>query len=73
MRKWFKKIILVGFVVIAFCSCAGVKPYQRAYLNDSEMQFNSKATAQFEDYYQSIREGSTIPGSGKTSDGCGCK
>lgn len=73
MRSWFPKIIMFFFFAMVLCSCAGVKSYQRAYLNDREMQLNTRATVQFEDYYQSIREGSTIPVSGKTSDGCGCK
>ncbi|MFI5135606.1 MAG: DUF4266 domain-containing protein [Chitinophagales bacterium] len=61
------------FCVVAFSNCASVKPYQRAKLNDREMQIEHNAAAQFEDYYQSIREGSTPPESGKTTDGCGCK
>ena len=63
-------VVLCGGSISA---CVSVKPYQRAYINDREMQLNTNATGQFEDYYQSIREGSTIPGNGKTSDGCGCK
>ena len=73
MPNWFQKIIVSFFFAMVLCSCASVKSYQRVYLNDHEMQLNTGATVQFEDYYQSIREGSTIPGSGKTSDGCGCK
>lgn len=65
--------MIVALFAVCLSACVSVKPYQRAYINDREMQLSTKATAQFEDYYQSIREGITIPGNGKTSDGCGCK
>jgi hypothetical protein len=68
------KKMLIGFLIaIVFCSCASVKPYQRAYLNDVEMQTGAEAPAQFEIYFESIREGSTPAEGGKTTDGCGCK
>jgi hypothetical protein len=73
MPEWFQKIIAGFFVAIALCSCASVKPYQRAYLNDREMQLDTKPAAQFENYYESIREGSTTAEGGKATDGCGCK
>jgi len=72
MHSLQKKITAL-LCVIAFSSCAGVKPYQRSRLNDHEMEIEHNSTAQFEDYYQSIREGSVPPGTGKTTDGCGCK
>ena len=73
LHKSLKKIIAASLIVVAVSSCASVKPYERAYLNDREMQVGTNASAQFEDYYQSIREGSVPSNNGKTSDGCGCK
>jgi hypothetical protein len=73
LHKTWKKIIAGSLIAVALSSCATVKPYERAYLNDQEMQVGTSASAQFEDYYQSIREGSVPSGNAKTSDGCGCK
>ena len=52
--------------------CSQVKPYQRAYLNDVEMQANSQPVANFEEYVSTIREGSFGGGASKGSGGCGC-
>ena len=74
MRDEWKKTIVIGFIVTVFCSCTVVKPYQRAYLNDAEMQQPGTSTAaQFENYYESIREGSSLAEEGKGADPCGCK
>ncbi len=65
-----------SFLVVFFClvflnSCVSVKPYQRQFLNDPEMQMGLSGSA-FENYILEIREGSIIPGSAKSSEGCGC-
>ena len=73
MPEWYKKITVSCFIGTLLCSCASVKPYQRAYLNDREMQLDTKSSVQFENYYESIREGSTTAEGGKATDGCGCK
>jgi len=73
LHKSWKKIIAASLIAVAVSSCASVKPYERAYLNDPEMQVGTNASAQFEDYYESIREGSVSSSNAKTSDGCGCK
>ena len=52
--------------------CQAVKPYQRAYLNDPEMQLGSNSGKKFEGYVESIREGATGAGGSKSSGGCGC-
>ncbi|SFP98037.1 protein of unknown function [Pseudarcicella hirudinis] len=61
----FLCLILIG-------GCKTVKPYQRIYLNDSEMQIGNTSARNFENYVQSIREGATMPGGAKSSGGCGC-
>ncbi|MCB0822523.1 MAG: DUF4266 domain-containing protein [Bacteroidales bacterium] len=63
--------LLLG-LVLTFDSCATVKPWQHVYLNDAEMQMGGNAGVAFEDYVHSIRTGSTVAGSKKSSGGCGC-
>ena len=53
-------------------ACQTVKPYQRIYLNDPEMQLGSNTGKKFEGYVESIREGATEAGGTKSSGGCGC-
>lgn len=53
-------------------SCQSVKPYQRVYINDPEMQMGSNAGKKFEEYVESIREGATQAAGTKSSGGCGC-
>jgi hypothetical protein len=48
-----------------------VKPYQRVYLNDSEMKTGKRQIERFENSVQAYREGAT-GGGGKGSGGCGC-
>jgi hypothetical protein len=52
--------------------CQAVKPYQRVYINDPEMQMGSNAGKKFEEYVESIREGATQAAGTKSSGGCGC-
>jgi hypothetical protein len=68
--KIFCSIVFVGFIVLT--GCTTVKPWQRVYLNDPEMQMGGTAGQTFEDYVQAIRTGSTVAGSKKMSGGCGC-
>jgi len=53
-------------------SCQAVKPYQRVFLNDPEMQMGSNSGKKFEDYVETIREGATPAAGTKSSGGCGC-
>lgn len=65
-------MILAGLVLLILASsCQTVKPYQRAYLNDSSMKMGFNKTAGFEHYAHLIREGASGAG-GKNSGGCGC-
>lgn len=57
---------------ILLCSaCTTVKPYQRAYLNDSEMRPGKKDIEKFEDNAHTYREGAS-GGGAKSGGGCGC-
>lgn len=66
------KYIFAIILVFAFTRCTSVKGYQRAYLNDEEMQLGAKDCQHLENYFQIIREGASGAGGGKTGGGCGC-
>jgi Domain of unknown function (DUF4266) len=53
-------------------SCTTVKPYQKAYINDSEMELSARKTEQFENSFQLYREGASGGNGGKSGGGCGC-
>ena len=63
-------VLLLAVLILS--GCQSVKPYQRVYLNDPEMQMGSNSGKKFEGYVQSIREGATEAGGTKASGGCGC-
>ncbi|MCE7924631.1 MAG: DUF4266 domain-containing protein [Haliscomenobacteraceae bacterium CHB4] len=63
---------LLLLLALLTTGCQSVKPYQRAYLNDHEMQAGQKSIAQPEQNAMSYREGATGGGGGKASGGCGC-
>lgn len=70
-----KQLILALFclcLVFMICSCASIKPWERVYLNDPQMQLEHTAGKSFSNYVHSIREGSMPAGSTKSSGGCGC-
>ena len=69
-RKLLPALLIFCLVSLA-SSCQTVKPYQRAYLNDSAMKMGFGKAAGFEHYAHFIREGASGAG-GKNSGGCGC-
>ncbi len=66
------KLIIICSIGILACSCASIAPYERGYLNDSDMQMSARGGKNFENYAHTIREGSSIARSSKASGGCGC-
>ena len=65
--------VYIGVIILWMASaCQVVKPNQKVYLNDQKMQFDANGMKKFESYFQSIREGAIMPGSDKSSGGCGC-
>lgn len=76
MRNFKTKIFLYWICIASFpCilnSCAIVKPYQKAYLNDSEMELSSRKSEKFEQSFQLYREGASGANGGKSGGGCGC-
>ena len=69
---WFKYFVLGFFLCFLIESCTVVKPYQRVYLNDREMQMGNDVGKQFEQHVQDIRESAYPAGSSANAGSCGC-
>ncbi len=70
-----KAIIKIGSVGILFAvmqSCSSVNEFERAALQDEQMQLAPKKTERFETYFQVYREGAAGANGGKVGGGCGC-
>jgi len=67
-----KKIMLLAIAIVSLSSCAAVKEYDKAMLNDEEMYLAAKSLERFETNFQIYREGSAGANGGKTGGGCGC-
>ena len=75
MKKFLVKCVLLALVpaVLTLSSCMSLKPYERIYVNDPDMQMDADGGQQFGYYIHSIRE-SGLPGGAQSSGGgCGCK
>lgn len=68
-----KRVFIFGILLFAVSSaCTSVKPYQRAYLNDSRMKAGSLKSETFEQSVFNYREGAVLSGTSKGKGGCGC-
>lgn len=65
-------VLLTTLFMVICTACTSLKPYERVYINDPEMQMGTDATGNFKNYVYSIREGAIPAGTSKTSGGCGC-
>ena len=72
IKHIFQVISAITLLIISISSCTSLKPYERVYVNDPEMQMGTDSGKNFEGYVHSIREGATTSGSSKGSGGCGC-
>lgn len=63
-----KYLLLLFFL----SGCTTVKPYQRMYLNDQNMQPGKLGLDKFDENVHTYREGSSGGGTGQGSGGCGC-
>ncbi len=70
MKKSRYIILVLSF--LALSSCVGVKPYQKAYLNDKKMELRASSLEGPETTFHVYREGASGASSGKTGGGCGC-
>ena len=59
-------------ISISSLSCVQVKPYQKMYLNDEEMDLGVKSSEGMEAAFESYREGAAGASGGKVGGGCGC-
>lgn len=65
-------LMAAAVLVMTLHGCVSVKPYQRAYLNDENMQPGKPDIEKFEAGAHTYREGASGGGNGKASGGCGC-
>ncbi|MDX2247713.1 MAG: DUF4266 domain-containing protein [Bacteroidia bacterium] len=64
--------VIIAILAGAFSGCVSVKPYQKMYLNDPEMELSARKLEFYETNFESYREGSSGINGGKTGGGCGC-
>jgi len=70
--KPYKFSLFFSLLCILLSSCTTLKPYERVYVNDPDMQMGTTSAAAFEKYTQTIREGGITADGQKGSGGCGC-
>lgn len=68
----FLLIVVIALNAFAFNSCTTVKPFQKMYLNDGEMELSIRKAEKFEQNFQLYREGASGANGGKSGGGCGC-
>lgn len=66
------RLIVVAISMVSLASCVSVKQYQKAYLNDKDMELADKKIQVYETNFQTYREGAAGANGGKTGGGCGC-
>lgn len=72
MKKFLYFLFSMLVLSTSFVGCRPVKEYQKAYVNDAEMELANRKTQKFETNFQSYREGASGANGGKTGGGCGC-
>jgi len=70
--KFLKATVIFSVIIFLTTGCHTVKPYQRVYLNDPEMQIGNDVAGRYEERVQDIREGAYPAGSYNKAGGCGC-
>jgi hypothetical protein len=65
-------LLLLLVTGLSFQSCVSVKSYQKARINDSEMELSARKSEKFESGFQLYREGASGANGGKSGGGCGC-
>jgi uncharacterized membrane protein len=67
-----RKFSIFILIVLLASSCVVIKEYDKAHLNDSEMQLAAKNCERFETNFQVYREAASGANGGKSGGGCGC-
>ncbi len=70
--QFLKTLFYSICIVFLTTNCQTVKPFQRVYLNDPEMQMGNYVTGKFEERVLDIREGAYPAGSKNKAGSCGC-
>jgi len=71
MRKLIISAVLI-LAIFVVTACNTVKPWQKMYLNDADMELSAKKIELFETNYETYREGASGANGGKVGGGCGC-
>ena len=73
MKRFLKSCLALALFAPLLFSCSDdLKPYERVYVDDPEMEANSSICISFQRYVHSIREGSVTAVGKKGTGGCGC-
>jgi hypothetical protein len=72
MSKLILYIILFLLVASSTVACVPVKEYQKAYINDEEMQLGDRKISVYEADFHAYREGAVGGTIGNSGSGCGC-
>lgn len=67
-----KQFLVLVSILVGFSACTVVKPYDRAYLNDEDMELGERNSEHYERNMETYREGASGANGGKTGGGCGC-
>ena len=70
--KWIKSFLILCALGTMLSSCASVKPYQKAHLNQEDMKLSAQKIQTYEHNFETYREGATGANGGKVGGGCGC-
>ncbi|MEZ4764517.1 MAG: DUF4266 domain-containing protein [Calditrichia bacterium] len=70
--KWIKSFLILCALGTMLSSCASVKPYQKAHLNQEDMKLSSPKIQTYEHNFETYREGASGANGGKVGGGCGC-
>lgn len=66
------KYLFSTLIPLLFSQCVSVQAYQKMYLNDEDMALKSQSIEQYEQNFESYREGAAGANGGKVGGGCGC-
>ncbi len=72
MKNLLNLVLALSATLLLTVSCVEIKPYQKMYLNDKDMQLSDDAVQTFESNFQTYREGVSGANGGKSGGGCGC-
>jgi hypothetical protein len=72
MKIKFRYFLFILFLCAFSSGCVAVKPWEKMYLNDSDMELSARKSEKFEQNFQLYREGASGANGGKSGGGCGC-